>query len=67
MRKFDERCARYDVLFAKYDERFAKNDTRFAEHDRELKALGERTDKTLAILISIVKDKQNGHAEKPAI
>ena len=51
--KFDERCARDDALFAMYDERFTKNDQR-------LKELGERTDKTLEILMGLLKERQNG-------
>lgn len=57
--KFDERCARYDVLFAKHDERFAKFDARFKE-------LGQRTDKTLEILMRLVRERQNGGSENPA-
>jgi hypothetical protein len=54
--KFDERCARYDVLFAKHDERFAKYDQRFKE-------LGERTDETLRILMTLVKNRPTGNSE----
>ena len=46
--KFDQRCARYDVLFAKHEERFAKADQQF-------KQLGERTDKTLEILMGLLR------------
>jgi hypothetical protein len=54
--KFDQRCARYDMLFAKHDERFAKYDQRF-------KQLGERTDETLKILMTLVKNRPNGNPE----
>jgi predicted nuclease with TOPRIM domain len=77
--KFEERCARYDDLFAKhderfakfderfakFDERFAKFDERFAKFDERFKELGERTDQTLAILMGLIKERQNGHSEDP--
>jgi hypothetical protein len=50
--KFDERCAKYDAMFAMHSERFAKTDER-------LKELGERTDKTLQILMDIVGNRPN--------
>jgi hypothetical protein len=64
--KFDERCKRYDVLFAKYDERFAKHDERFAKNDKRIKELGERTDKTLEILMGLLKERQNGRSDNPS-
>ena len=57
--KFDERCAKYDALFAMHNERFAKSDERSARTDERLKELGQRTDKTLQILMDLVRNRQN--------
>ena len=63
MIKFDERFAKHEERFAKHEERFAKHEERFAKYDRRFEELGARMDKTLQILMTLVRDKQNGNSE----
>ena len=65
--KFDERFAKNDERFAKMDERFAKFDERFAKSDERFAKFESRTDKTLEILMEIMRELRNGDSRASAI
>lgn len=62
----DERFAKSDERFAKFEERCAEYDRLFAKNDERFKEIGRQTDRTLTILMGLVRERQNGSSENPS-